>query len=423
MNSNPTRSGSTVVVPPGRVLRVLRVITRLNVGGPAQHVAYLTTGLVPHGFTTTLISGRIDEGEGDMGYFCEKVGARVEYLDCLVKPISPWKDICVLAKMVRILLSVRPDVLHTHLAKAGFISRIAAALVWPLGVRPIILHTYHGHVFHSYFSDRQNRLHLFLERLCARWTHRIIAVSTKLQAELVHRYKIAPESNFRVVPLGFDLSPFLARARKSGEFRRQIGVGGDTPLIGIVGRLTPVKDHSLFLDSFREILRTYPSAAAVIVGDGEDREYIQRYAEGLGIGDRVKWTGFMSDLPLVYGDLDILALTSRNEGTPVAVIEAQASGCPVVATDVGGTADAMPELTGASASEQNTDIVRRAGGYLVRHRTPGAFADACIRILRGDFKPAEDARPAVAVQFSSERLSEDIAHLYRNTLTCFRRPE
>lgn len=398
-------------------IKVLRIVTRLNVGGPAQHVAYLTAGLDAHGFESKLVSGRIDPAEGDMAYFCDTLGVHVHYVDPLVRPITPLRDILAFFEIAQILWREKPDVLHTHLAKAGFLGRLAAAVLKPFGVRPVVLHTYHGHVLHSYFTNRQDRLHLFLERLSARWTDRIVAVSEKLRRELVHVYEIAPDKKFRVVPLGFDLSPFLQCPRRRGDFRKKIGVDETAPLIGIVGRLTAVKDHALFLDSFMELLKGIPDAVAVIVGDGEEKDRIRAHAGRLGIPGRVRWTGFSRHLPEVYSDLDVLALTSKNEGTPVAVIESQAAGCPVVAADVGGTSDAMPER---SSGETGEDPVRRAGGFLVKRRTPENFARAFKEILRGNYTPDPDARERISKKFSAERLCEDIAHLYKNTLAACR---
>lgn len=399
-------------------IKVLRVITRLNVGGPAQHVAYLSAGLGAHGFESTLVSGRIDPSEGDMGYFCEKLGVRVHYVDSLVRPVSPVKDLLAFFEILRILRREKPDVLHTHLAKSGFLSRAAAFLLKPFGVRPIVLHTYHGHVLHSYFSNRQDRLHLFLERLAARYTDRIVVVSERLRQELIHVYELAPADKFRVVPLGFDLSPFLQVKRPGGEFRKNIGVDEVTPLIGIVGRLTAVKDHILFLNSFLSLLREFPTAVAVIVGDGEEKTRIREHVDRLGIPGRVRWTGFTRNLAEVYSDLDLLALTSKNEGTPVAVIESQAAGCPVVAADVGGAADAMPprEIQSGGTGENE----ERAGGILVRRRTPENFARAYADILRRRYVADSDIRQRIADRFSADRLCEDIAHLYKNTLAACR---
>lgn len=401
-------------------LKVLRIITRLNVGGPAQHIAYLSAGLNAHGFGTTLVSGRIDPAEGDMGYFCETQGVAVHYVDSLVRPISPFKDLLAFFEILQILRREKPDVLHTHLAKAGFLGRLAAFILKPFGVNPVVLHTYHGHVLHSYFSNRRDRLHLFLERLSARYTDRIIAVSDRLRQELIHVYEIAPAAKFRVVPLGFDLSPFLQAGRQGGSFRKKIGVDEITPLVGIVGRLTAVKDHILFLDSFMELLKEFPSAVAVIVGDGEEKGRIHAHAERLGIPGRVKWTGFSRNLPEIYSDLNILALTSKNEGTPVAVIEAQAAGCPVVAPDVGGTADAMPRGGSGAGIPGDEQILEMSGGFLIRRRTPQNFARAYGDILRGKFTPDPDTRRKISEKFSMERLCEDIAHLYKNTITACR---
>lgn len=398
---------------PDRPVRVLRVITRLNVGGPAQHVAYLASGLGGHGFQTRLVSGRIDPGEGDMSYFCGQRGVQVEYVDALIRPISPLRDLVAFFQIAAWIWRTNPDVIHTHLAKAGFLARFAARLLKFAGRRPVLIHTYHGHVFHSYFSNRQNSLHLFLEKMAARWTHRIIAVSSRLRDELVETYEIAPAKKFRVVPLGFDLDPFLKIQRRCGEFRGKIGVDQKTELVGIVGRLTAVKDHLLFLESFAELLKEFPRAAAVIVGGGEEKERIRKHAEWLGIPDRIRWTGFLKDLPQVYSDLDALVLTSRNEGTPVAVIEAQAAGCPVVAADVGGVGDAMV----GTCVEEESGLRRMSGGYLALNRSPRTFAAACRKILLDQFKPDPAVRELAGQKFGVTRLCEDIAHLYKNALT------
>jgi len=356
-----------------------------------------------------------------MGYFCDQRGAPVRYVDSLVREITLMRDLCAFVEILRLIWRENPDVIHTHLAKAGFLGRLAALALRPFGIRPILVHTYHGHVFHSYFSNRQNSLHLFLERLCARWTDRIIAVSDRLKTELIHSYDIAPAENFRVIPLGFDLSPFRNQPRRAGIFRKNINVGERVPLIGIVGRLTAVKDHPFFLECYLDILKACPTAVAVIVGDGEENERIRTHADRLGIRDRVRWTGFLKNLPEVYSDLDVLALTSKNEGTPVAVIEAQACGCPVVCTDVGGTADAMPDREGGQFRQNADDVViERAGGILVRRRDSSLFARACLDVIEGRFRPEAAVREQIARRFSVERLCEDVAHLYRNTLTALR---
>ncbi|MBI4178083.1 glycosyltransferase [bacterium] len=408
------------MTPAPAAFTVLRVITRLNVGGPAQHVAYLTAGLAPHGFASELVAGRIDPGEGDMAYFCGKVGVDVHFIDDLRRPISPLRDLRAFFRIAGILWSRKPAILHTHLAKAGFLARLAARLLRPFGVRPLIIHTYHGHVFHSYFSNRQNTFHLFLERLAARWTHRLIAVSERLKRELVHTYRIAPESKFRVVQLGFDLDPFLKTPRHAGAFRRKLGVDRDTKLVGIVGRLTAVKDHLMFLDSFADLIKTGVKALAVIVGDGEERARIESHAERIGISQFVRWTGFEKNLPEIYSDLDIVALTSKNEGTPVAVIEAQAAGCPVVAADVGGVSDALlatPRHPPAAAPE---GCEMRDGGILVKTRTCRAFTEAYRRIILEDFRSNDPVRKAAAEHFSAAKLCENTAHLYKNLMTVVR---
>jgi glycosyltransferase involved in cell wall biosynthesis len=232
--------------------------------------------------------------------------------------------------------SFRPHVVHTHTAKAGFVGRWAAHRA---GV-PVIVHTYHGHVLRGYFGTARSRFFTMLERKAAGWSRQIIALSESLRDELVQQYRIAPREKFTVMPLGLDLEPFLSVRHGSGEFRRELRIPPDAPLIGMVGRLAPVKNPAAFLSAAEIVRRSAPSAHFVMVGDGELRAALEAQARQLNLEESLHITGWKRDLRPVYADLDLLVLCSRNEGTPVALIEALAAGCPVVATPEGG----IPEI-------------------------------------------------------------------------------
>jgi glycosyltransferase involved in cell wall biosynthesis len=292
---------------------------------------------------------------------------------------------------------------HTHTGKAGVLGRIAACLA---GV-PIILHTFHGHVLHGYYGPVKTRLLRRLERALGRRTHCIVTVSETVKRDLVE-YGVASADRIAVVPLGIDLEPFLTSVRHSGKFRAGLGISDASPLIGIVGRIVPIKDHRLFCDAARLIATRQPGARFVVVGDGVSRTEIERYADTLGLTPRVVFTGWRRDLPDVYSDLDVLVITSRNEGTPVAAIEAMASRCPVVATRVGGVPDLIEDGT---------------AGLLVSYGDAAELSETVLRLLK-DRRLIErltaTAQARVRAAFTCTRLVSDIASLYERLLT--RRP-
>jgi glycosyltransferase involved in cell wall biosynthesis len=293
----------------------------------------------------------------------------------------------------------RPHIVHTHTAKAGFVGRLAARLA---GV-PVVVHTYHGHVLHSYYSPAKTRLLRRMERGLAALTDRIVAVSEQVKRDLME-YRVAGAEKIGVIPLGFDLKPFLDSAMHRGGFRRELGLNNGGPLVGIVGRIFPIKNHVLFLDAAARIAAGEKEARFVVVGDGTLRRQMEQHANALGIADRVIFTGWRRDLPRIYADLDVLVVSSNNEGTPVSAIEAMASGCPVVATRVGG----LPDL-----------IDEGETGCLVPRGDAPALAAAVLRLLR-DRESArrigETARARVAERFTAERLVADIERVYTGLL-------
>ncbi|MBI3402960.1 MAG: glycosyltransferase [Acidobacteria bacterium] len=387
--------------------RVLRVITRLNIGGPAIQATRLSTSLDAEGFDTLLIHGRLGEGEGDMSYLLADRGSRTQYLDLLQRPIAPWADARATVALYQAMRRFRPHVLHTHMAKAGLLGRVAAVafnLTHPSS-RVRVIHTYHGHVLEGYFSGPTTQLFVALERLLARATDRLIAVSARVREDLLHRYRIGSPPMFTVVPLGLDLDAFAAIDEGTrAEARRALDIAGGIPVITTVGRLTAIKNHPLFLDMAQRIARTRPDAVFLIAGGGELRDQLEAEARRRGLAERVRFLGWRRDLATVYGATDVFVITSKNEGTPVALIEAMASGVPGVSTDVGGVRDVIADATlGRVVRPDDAEaLAREVTGLLDNRAAREAIASA--------------ARQAAVSRFGVRRLSADIAALYREVL-------
>ena len=391
---------------PTSPIAVVRVITRLNIGGPSIQATRLSA-LDRDGFATTLIHGRLGEGEGDMSYLIAP-GARAIYVPTLCRPLSPLNDLRTLVRLYRELARARPSIVHTHMAKAGLLGRAAAAIYNALrgsAPRVRVVHTYHGHVLEGYFSPLMTNIFIGLERLLARASDRIVAISPAIERELRDGFRIGRPSQYRVVPLGFDLSGFAnvdAAARVAA--RRELSLPADADVVSTVGRLTAIKQHRLFLETISEAARSRPNLVALIAGDGELRSGLEAYARELGIADRVRFLGWRRDLATIYGATDVFLLTSRNEGTPVALIEAMASGVPGVSTDVGGVKDVITsEAIGARVSDASAAAL---AAPIVRYLAdPARRRDAGTR-----------ARAAVLDRFSLDRLLHDISALYRELL-------
>lgn len=379
-----------------RPIRVMRIIARLNVGGPALHVTLLTGRLGPPEFESTLVCGRIGPGEGDMAYLATERGIAPIIVPELGRELSPLRDVVTLFKLWRLMRRLKPDVVHTHTAKAGFVGRWAA---W-LARAPVRVHTYHGHVFHGYFGPAKTRLFLALERLTARITDRLITISPALRDELAGVYRVAPAAKFAVVPLGLELAPYAEAPRRLGTLRAAHLIPPSAPLIGIVGRIVPIKNHALFLDMAGRVLQAQPDAYFLVAGDGEDRAAIEARADRLGLRKRVVFTGWMQDLVPVFSDLDLLVLSSDNEGTPTAIMQALAAGVPVVATAVGG----VPDLLRGGA-----------WGRLVPPGDADRLAQAVLAALR-DSAPDPAIRAAALAEYDAGRLAESLAALYRALL-------
>ncbi len=376
-------------------VRVARIIARLNVGGPAIHVCNLTSRL-PSPFVTRLYVGDVGPGEQEMPGAAALAGREPIRVAGLGRSIRP-ADALALFTLVRELRRFRPHIVHTHTAKAGALGRLAARAV---GAR--VVHTFHGHVFDGYFSPNKTRAFLAIERGLARLSDAIVTLSPRQRADIVDRYRIAMPDRVHVIPLGFDFTSFDDATRHRGELRRELGLPSDVPLVASVGRLTAIKDHALLFHAFRLTRR---DAHLVIVGGGEEMGRLQELVRTLGIEDRAHFVGFRSDIHRILADARVVALTSSNEGTPVAVIEALAAGCLPVATAVGGVEDVL-------------DGGR--WGKLVRTRRPEDFArdlDAALAEVPHMTADEVAARKAYARgRYGIGRLVEEHEALYRSLL-------
>jgi glycosyltransferase involved in cell wall biosynthesis len=386
---------------------VVRIITRLNIGGPSIQATRLTSALAHQGFDTTLIHGRLGDGEGDMSYLIEP-GAHAIYLDALRRPLSPLSDLRAGWRLYREIKRVRPVIVHTNMAKAGMLGRVAATaynLTRGSSPRARVIHTYHGHVLEGYFSPLMTRVFIGLERVLARLSDAIVAISPAIERELRDGFRIGHAGQYRVVPLGFDLSPFAAiddAAR--GRARQQLQLAAGAEVVSTVGRLTAIKQHRLFLDAVSIAARSRPHLVALVAGDGELRAGLEGYAAELGIADRVRFLGWRRDLDTIYAATDVFLLTSRNEGTPVALIEAMAAGVPGVSTDVGGVKDV---------------IVSTEVGERVADGDAAGLGAAIVRYVsdRDRARTAgQRARAAVLERYSLDRLVGDVTRLYRDLL-------
>lgn len=397
----------------GKKIKILRVISRMNIGGPSVHAANLLTHMNNDRFRTKLVVGSISPKEGDMSYLINK-RCEIYSIPELQRDIKPCSDLVAFSKLVRIISIERPQIVHTHTAKAGTIGRLAAAYCNTFrGTNVRIVHTFHGHVLQGYFSRTTSVLFKFIERMMARFSDVVIAISNSQRWELTEKYRIADPSKIKVINLGFDLSSFT-NLRKKRILREALAIGQDTLLIGIVGRLVAIKNHRLFLEAAKIFTERNPDTQVkfVVVGDGELRSMLEDYVERLGIRRKVIFYGWERSIQNIYADLDILALTSINEGTPVSIIEAMASSVPVVTTNVGGTKD----LLGHPVQNGHKGFQVCERGILCSEDNPASFAAALEFVVRDD--PAkrtarvQNAHHHVLRNYSIESLVRNIENLY-----------
>lgn len=385
---------------------IVRIIARLNIGGPAVHVVDLVESLDAKAFPSELIIGRPGPGEGDMAYLAQQAQIKPIVIGSLGPTLSPLRDLWTVLRIYRVLRRLRPQIVETHTAKAGAVGRLAA---WLARV-PVIIHIFHGHVFHSYFGPRKTRLFLAIERFLARRSTCIVTVSESQRRQIVETYAVCSADKVRVIPYGLNLLPFVqageerpspATAVKTGELRSALKLKPEARLIGMVGRLDKIKNPILALQVAEAVLARYDDAHFCFLGDGVLRSELEQRVKEAPARQRIHFSGWRRDVPACMAQLDCLLLTSRNEGTPLSVIEAMAAGTPVVATDVGGVCDVVEHgVTGLLAPTDDAEALT-----------------VCVRRILDDPAQAQQLAQAgqafVVERFQRERLAGDMTSLYR----------
>lgn len=366
-----------------------RVIARLNIGGPAQQAITLTAALNGGDFRSVLFAGREDPREGSLWRAAEAAGVSPVRVPGLGRRIRPGADLLALATLTRHFRRLRPDLVHTHTAKAGTVGRVAALLA----AVPVRVHTFHGHVLSGYFGPAAAALFRRIEATLARRTALLIAVSPRQREELI-ALGVAERERIAVIPLGLDLAPFLTCAHRAGRLRAELGLSPRTPLVGLVARLVPIKGVDLFLRAASLVRERIPDVRFLVVGDGPEREALEDQAAALGLEDAVRFLGWRHDLPALYADLDLLALSSRNEGTPLCLLEAMAAGVPVVAAGVGGVPDLVQDrVTGRLTPPKDAGALASAMAEVLADR---AGAQALAATARAAVFPKHDAKTLIA---------------------------
>ncbi len=389
-----------------KTTKVLRIINRFNLGGPTFNAAYLTKYLSSK-FETLLIGGEKTQTEESSEFILNQLGIKYKKIEAMSREISLLNDYRAYKEIKKIIREFKPDIVHTHASKAGLLGRLAAK---HCGVK-IIIHTFHGHVFHSYFGSFKTLIFKTLERYLASFSTTIIAISKKQMQEIAIDHKIAPEKKFKVIPLGFDLSRFENinnEIRKN--FRDKYNIDDNSITISIIGRLVPIKNHKLFLNSIKEIKKTHNNIRVFIVGGGELYHNLINYSKSLGFSISentekadINFTSWVKNTEVVYAGSDIIALSSLNEGTPVSLIEAQASGKPIVSTKVGGIEDIVIDGKTAVLCNQNIND----------------FTDATLKIITNYNFFLENSKSNInktSKNFGFARLATDVETLYKSLI-------
>ncbi|MFM9984438.1 MAG: glycosyltransferase [Flavobacteriales bacterium] len=379
-------------------MKILRIINRFNLGGPTYNAGYLTK-LMGEDCETRLIGGSPLPEEAHSGFILDKIGVQYEELHEMSRAVNPFQDFRAFLRIRKIIREFKPDIVHTHAAKAGVLGRLAARLE---GV-PVVIHTYHGHVFSGYFGKRKSNIIKAIERWLAKRSDAIITISKAQFEDIVHVHRICAHNKAHVIPLGFDLSRFtIDQEKKRTHFRERFGIAPDIIAVGIVGRFAPVKNHQLFFETIKILMERGVSFKAIVIGDGSDavhwKNWVQTHLKDRA-GD-VVFTSWIQEMDEAMAALDIVVLTSLNEGTPVSLIEAQAASRLVVSTPAGGVRDCM--LDGES-------------GIISKTFEATEFADTLQPLILSpeiQKRMGESGKQFVMERFSHLRLVSDVRILY-----------
>lgn len=377
-------------------IKVLRIITRLCVAGAPIHTVLLNAKVDQQKYQSYLLSGRIESYESDMSYFADRYGIKPIYINSMGRKLSPLRDLKALWEIIKIINQIKPDIVHTHTAKAGMLGRIAAKL---MGVK-IIIHTFHGNVFKGYFNKFMTAFFIFIEKKLAIISDKIIAISNQQKQEILD-LGITNEKKINIIPLGFDFENVIPSLSDIGKFRKKYSIPQEAKLIGIIGRLAPIKNHKLFIDIAERLLKKYDNLFFSIIGDGELNGYLQGEINRRNLNDKIIITGVIKNLKSVYADLDLVLLTSNNEGTPVAIIEAMACRKIVMTTKVGGVVDIVENgVNGFCFQKGDSDsFVKKIEFWLMNDIDNELMKDTASKMA---FK-----------RFNYKRLKNDIESMYK----------
>jgi glycosyltransferase involved in cell wall biosynthesis len=356
-------------------------------------------------YETLLIGGEKDETEASSDFIVKSLDLHPQIISGMRRSINPMNDYRAYKEIRKIIREFKPDIVHTHASKAGALGRLAAIHEKV----PVIVHTFHGHVFHSYFGKTKTSVFKFIERYLAKKSSAIVAISEEQKRELTLEHRICNPEKTHVIPLGFDLDRFAQnKENKRKEFRSKWGIDENEIVVSIVGRLVPVKNHKMFIDAIATLLQNEGLRfRALIVGDGELRAELENYANEKKIPftgeaglNPLIFTSWIKEVDQVLASSDIIALTSWNEGTPVSLIEAHAASCPVVTTNVGGV----------------ESIVKHGEtGFLCEPGDIAAFASSLKLLIQDEkqrIKMASAASSRVMQKFHYTRLVRDMKALY-----------
>lgn len=374
---------------------VVRVITRLNTGGPAQHAILLAAHLNREEFASSLVTGVVGPEEGDMTPLAVVHGVTPIVVPTLRNRVNPVRDALTILLLYRLFRRMRPAIVHLHLFKARALGTVAGRLA---GV-PVLVETFHGTVLSHYYGPVVTRILVAVERWIARSMAGVLVVSGQVASE-IERLGIARPDQIAVVPLGLELDRFVRASHGPGVLRRQLGIARETPVIGVVGRLVPIKGLQYFVDAAAEVIRAVPETVCVVIGDGTERAKLERLVAIRGVAGQVRFLGWRRDLEQIYPDVDVIVLSSLHEGTPAAIIEAMAARRAVVATRVGGLPDVIDD---------------GRTGILVPPRDAQAIASAVVSLLRDPARRrvmGEEAQRAVYPRFAVSRLVEEMREFY-----------
>ena len=421
-------------------IKILRIFSRLNIGGPAIHTILLTAGLNNDQFESILVKGLEDPSEGDMLYLAKEKGVEPIVIPEMGRNISWLDDFKALLKIYRLIKEKKPHIVHTHTAKAGTLGRGAAILVnsqWSIvnslekmvlfsntkpktqNIKIKLVHTFHGHVLSGYFGYIKTNIFLWVERFLGLFTDKIITVSERLREEIL-RFRIGNKKKTISIPLGLELNKLLKTEQYKGQLRAELGVSTETKLVGIIARLVPIKNHKMFIDGISKLKaqKLDVKVKFLVIGDGEQRNELESYVKKEGLAKDVFFLGFRKDMEKIYADLDAVVLTSLNEGSPVALIEAMAAGKPVVSTDVGGVIELIGNNDQTFASNEQRYSITNCG-VLLKSVDEDGLAGAMKELLENESLRGMlgvEGRKRVYPRYDISRLVVDIKQLYEELL-------